>query len=110
MQVKVTANLTVQISALGPVVWDERGRLVRILRAPEGAGAAERRRRDLGVRPRRERQRGRRRVRGGRDPLRHRARFQGGNFGLRFGLENDLRFHFDSVSCLNYKFLNFSLV
>ena len=29
-----------------------------------------------------------------------------GKFGLSFGLKNGLRFHFDSETCLNYKFLN----
>ena len=38
----------------------------------------------------------------------------GGNsikkIGMSFGLKNGLRFHFDSVTCLNYPFANFSLL
>ena len=37
-------------------------------------------------------------------------RFDRKKFGLSFGLKNGLRFHFDSMTCLNYQFLNFFLV
>ena len=37
------------------------------------------------------------------------ARFNWKHFGLSFGLKNSLRFHFSSVTCLNYQFLNFFL-
>ena len=36
--------------------------------------------------------------------------FNRNNFGLSFGLKNSLRFHFDSLTCLNYPFFNFFLV
>ena len=31
-------------------------------------------------------------------------------FGLSFGLKNGFRFHFDSVTCLNYQFLDILIV
>ena len=36
--------------------------------------------------------------------------FNRNNFSFSFALKNGLIFHFDSVTCRNYPFLNFSLV
>ena len=36
--------------------------------------------------------------------------FNSKKYGLSFGLKNGLRFSFDSVTCLNYPFLNMFLV
>ena len=37
-------------------------------------------------------------------------KFNKKKFGLSFGLKNGLRFHFDSVTCLNYPLMNYFLV